>query len=1330
MTNEHPESAERRGRNIFAAIFVCMAAGLILAGILYHRNFEAQYRAEAGRGLSSVAWLKAEEVDHYRRLQLEHAAIFVDNTAFYDLLRNYLADRRDKNLESQLREWLAHISSSGSYDQVRILGARGAALLSFPASIPPLDPAVVRQAVESVRSGRAEFTDFYREANDNTIHLAVIAPITNVKGKSQTLGVLVFRADPSKYLYPVLQRWPVPSRTAETLLVRRDGGDALFLTPLRFRNDAPLKLRIPLSRAEVPAVRAVLGRTGVAEGIDYHGVPVLADTRLIPDSPWSMVTRIDLSEVTAQLQERLWKTILFTALLLTGAGIALALVWKQRSVGFYKERYAAAVELKESEENLRKAQEIAKLGSWAYNLSGRISWSDELYRVYGVSPETFTPTVESLLGLIHPEDRPAMAEWLRACGAGEKPGELVFRAVSPDGSVRIISGCGELVRGPDGKPAYMAGTAQDITERRKAEEELHENSEKINLLLNSAAEAIYGLDKDGNCTFCNSACLRLLGYKSQEELIGRNMHWQIHSKRPDGAPFPIEDCRIFQAFLKGKEERVDDEVLWRSDGTSFPAEYWSYPLLRDGAVVGAVVSFLDITERRKAGDALAESEKRFKALFSGARDAIFVIGITKDGLPGSFVEVNDIACERLGYTREELLKMSPKDIDSPESAAKIAELTRRLSEKGHVVFDAVHRARDGSLIPVEISSQQMELGGRPVLMSIARDVTGRRKAEEELRKLSLAVTESPSSVVITDAEGSIEYVNRRFTEVTGYSFEEARGANPRILKSGAQSPEGYRQFWRAISSGETWRGEFHNKRKNGELYWEAVSVSPLRNSENVITHYVAVKEDITARKRLEAELRRAKEEAETANRAKSTFLANMSHEIRTPMNAILGFSQLMRRDPAATPEQRQQLETINRSGEHLLALINDILEMSKAEAGRTTLNQSVFDLHTMAGDLEKMLRPRAAAKVLRLETELAAGLPRLVMGDEGKLRQILLNLLGNALKFTEKGTVIMRLGAQPGAGPGFRLRAEVEDTGPGIDPRDLGALFRPFEQTQAGRAAGTGTGLGLAISREYAHLMGGEVKVRSLPGQGSVFSLEIDLKEARQQAAVLKPRPLPQKRPKPGQPQCRVLVADDNEDNRELLARMLGPIGFEVRLAANGAQALAEFQSWRPQLILMDLKMPVMDGYEAIRRIRACAGGGETKILIVTASVFGEASRNVKGTGADDLLLKPFRDLELFEKIRSLLGAEYVCGEEAPAPPSGPADTGTLKPASAAGLPRELLSRLREAVKNGDFDLVAELAGEAEAHNTGLAGTLRGLAGEFDLRGILALLAKETPHDG
>ncbi len=525
-------------------------------------------------------------------------------------------------------------------------------------------------------------------------------------------------------------------------------------------------------------------------------------------------------------------------------------------------------------------------------------------------------------------------------------------------------------------------------------------------------------------------------------------------------------------------------------------------------------------------------------------------------------------------------------------------------------------------------------------------------------------------------------------------------------------------------TGEGRRTEIRFLRRDGSVFLTELIPSMISMSGRPVI--LVTFRDLTEAKRAAEAIESARAAAEEANRAKSAFLANMSHEIRTPMNAILGFAQVLRCDGALTEQQRQHVGTIMRSGEHLLALITDILQYSKIEAGRLSADESTFDLHALFDDLEVMFRMHAEAKHLRLLVEHCDRTLHYVVADEAKLRQIVQNLLANAVKFTEHGGVALRAAvvrSWPGEAATLRLVVEVEDTGPGIAPEEMGRLFQVFEQTESGRRTKSGTGLGLAISRKFAELLGGTLDVQSHVGHGSTFRLEIPIKEGAAASARSPLKPQRVTALEPGQPAFRVLVADDKEDNRAFLEALLGAVGFEVRTVEDGAQAVREFEVWRPPLILMDMRMPVMTGREAIGRIRGQSGGAAVKIIAVTASAFQEDRQQAITAGADDFLSKPFREEALFEKIRTLLGVRYRWADaDGAVTPVAPAPLAAALRAEAAVLSEDLIARLRQATRSADLDRILELTTEADVESPVIAQEIRRLAAGFAYTDVLALL--------
>jgi len=480
--------------------------------------------------------------------------------------------------------------------------------------------------------------------------------------------------------------------------------------------------------------------------------------------------------------------------------------------------------------------------------------------------------------------------------------------------------------------------------------------------------------------------------------------------------------------------------------------------------------------------------------------------------------------------------------------------------------------------------------------------------------------------------------------------------------------------------------------------------------------------------RLQQSERRLEESAhaaDAANQAKSTFLSTMSHEIRTPMNAILGYAQLMSRDPRLGVEAKANLAIIARSGDHLLALINDVLDMSKIEAGRTELHPMTFNLPQLLKDLEGMFRLRAESKALEFEMLADGESVPYLLADEGKIRQVLINLLGNAIKFTEHGQVTLYVTVERRAAQQLWLSASVADTGSGISAADQEKLFEPFSQASRGINNQEGTGLGLAICRKNARLMGGDVTVSSEPGKGSIFLFETPV-ETGDAGVALKRSPARRVLGlRAGTEAPKVLVVDDQFENRDWLIKLLTCIGFSVRGAENGQAAIRSWEEWSPRLILMDVHMPVMDGLEATRRIKADPRGKETVIFTLTASALYEDHQKIDQCGADDFLPKPCREDELLEKMRTHLNIAYDYEDLSEGEP--PAGLAALSAATLGRLPLELIKELRTATLRGNkrrLDNVILKVGETG--DAGSAEALQELADRYDYEALTRLLEQAS----
>ena len=874
------------------------------------------------------------------------------------------------------------------------------------------------------------------------------------------------------------------------------------------------------------------------------------------------------------------------------------------------------------------------------------------------------------------------------------------------------------------------------------------------LVVESMADAVLVLDEQHRLVDFNPAAQALLGRKDSE-LVGQPI---------------VELLPAWSKLVEHQDSRLHAEMIM-GEGEGARHLALSEQPIRDRRehLVGYLIMLRDITGRKKTEARLVQ-EKRISEEIVNSLPGVFYMNDSHTAL----VQWNKMLEQVTGYAPEELAGKQAIDFFVEEDRALVASKLEKVFAEGQADVEACFLTRDGQAIPYYFTASRIALDGEEYYVGLGIDITGSKEAEEALqrahdtleqrvaeRTAELAQEKQVADHIINSLPG-IFYVyddqvrlirwNDRHRELTGYTDEEML-RKPGLEFFAEEDRELIARRLEQVFTKGTAQAESRILTKDGHQI--PMLFTGVRTTLAGQPVFMGLGIDITDRKRMETELeayrqsleelvaqrtdelRQARDAAEAANRAKSAFLANMSHELRTPLNAILGLAQVLEHDPNLAASQKESLDIIGRSGEYLLDLVNDILEISRIEAGRASLNLAGFDLYRTLNRLEEMVGVRAKRRGLALVFERAQNVPRYVRSDERKLRQVLLNLLTNAVKFTEVGSVRLKISSKEMppdsvlSSAHSLLRCEVQDTGVGIAPAETEALFEPFVQGESGQKGQGGAGLGLTISREYVELMGGEISISSPPpvpltswagvqgGPGTLFTvtLPIGLVGTSEPASLL-----PTRRAiglAPGWPEAappRILVVDDSQENRVVLREMLERVGFAVREAAGGEEAIDLHTSWQPHLIWMDIRMPGVDGYEATRRIRQEASSklAAVPIIAVTASAFEEDRVAVLAAGCDDFVPKPFRESEVLEVTARHLGIDYLY-QELPEPDQDEeADRSfvALVPAGLVDLPDVWVNDLCQAARRGRAGQVLALIEGIEGERPQLTRGLRALVRE------------------
>jgi PAS domain S-box-containing protein len=847
-------------------------------------------------------------------------------------------------------------------------------------------------------------------------------------------------------------------------------------------------------------------------------------------------------------------------------------------------------------------------------------------------------------GLVAPDHHGIVREVFDDFAAGRMTSatrEMKLRC--KDGSEKWVECSGSLVDDPvddpEGGELYLVGASRDISDRKRAEKLVAASDKRFETIFRTAPTMISLVEiDDGRFIDVNDKFLKVSGF-SREELIGRTsveLGWLTPEQRRELLSDIMDSGRAGPLRLRATAK----------GGVRVDAIYSGEIVTIDDAP-RLLSIFEDITDYARAERALQESEKRYRLLFNSGTDAIFVSPLTlSEGR--CFTEVNDVACSRLGYSREELLRMSPRDVDTERDPAVYARVADELLSKGWTLFESEHATRDGEVFPVEVSCRTFESEGITYELSIARDISQRRTDEAEKRQLLQSYQKLFQQMLegfalhemICDSAGKpVDYrflaVNPAFEEMTGFTAAEVVGRT--VLDVMPETEDVWiERYGRVVATGRPDR--FGNYSAALDRHF---LVTAFRNAPG---QFVTIFSDVTEQRRYEDALMEAKLAAEDASRVKSDFLANMSHEVRTPLNGIMGMLQLMEGTPL-DGEQRELVEAATQSSRRLTRLLCDILDHSMIESGRMTVEPEPSSLRDVFSQVRDLFRGSAVSRKVSLSFAVDDDVPPLLLFDPNRMHQVLGNVVGNAVKYTAAGQVTARAALGPACSGAdadvVRVLITVEDTGIGIPPEKMDIIFEPFAQASAGYTRKyEGAGLGLSICKQLVDNMGGTIVAENRAGGGARFTLELPLRVPREAAGAAESSPEPADSPTGS---GRILVAEDDEVNRFAIRKILERAGYEVCTVENGKAALEALGEDAFDLILMDVQMPLMDGISATKALRkgeAGASASTLPILALTAYAMRGDEETMLEAGMDAYLPKPVERDALLRSIEQLLKTE------------------------------------------------------------------------------------------